>query len=145
MKTYWQYLRLRYLLGLFAITPLIALIYVEFWNTFFLFVILPVSVVVNIRSMSYAKARIPKIEAIIGCDYVTDDEDLVMAYTFRIQTRVYIATSAVLWLTILCFGQVKWRSDLFDFWWWLVALIIFILVMSYLRWRKYRAYYRQRF
>lgn len=121
------------------------MIFVEFWSAFGMLAILFVNVVVNIRSTLYAKARIPKIEAIIGCDYVTDDEDLVMAYTFRIRTRVYIATSAVLWLTILCFGQVKWRNDLFDFLWWLVALIIFILVMSYLRWRKYRAYYRQRF
>lgn len=72
MKTYWQYLQQRYLLAIFAITPLMALIFVEFWNAFGLLAILFVNVVVNIRSTLYAKARIPKIEAIIGRDYVTD-------------------------------------------------------------------------
>lgn len=46
------------------------MIFVEFWSAFGMLAILFVNVVVNIRSTFYAKARIPKIEAIIGCDYV---------------------------------------------------------------------------
>lgn len=122
MKTYWQYLWRRYLIGLMAITPLLVFIFVEGWDAVTLLIILFVNVVVNIRSTLYAKARIPKIAAIMGRDYVTDDNDLAAAYALRVQAKIYLAVGAVIWLLILCFGHVVWQSELFDSLWWAVLL-----------------------